>query len=126
MYIKILEAKVPKLFFLFATVFWVVSLFGSHKTDFLISISLLSGALTLSPLVFRRFILSELRDFDKKPTGLGNLGFAGLSLVISFILTVASPLLVLWFTFLEPIAERYSQSIEEEHKVTKALKKDRQ
>lgn len=125
MYIKVLEAKVPKIFFLFATIFWSVNIFSLNKVLFLIPISLFLGALTLAPLVFRRFVLSELRDFDKRPTGLGNLGHAGLSLLISLILTAISPILVLWFAFIEPIAERYSESIEEEHKVTKALKKDR-
>lgn len=124
MYVKIANAKVPKIFLLFA-LFFQLSFLGIYDLPAHISdISLVLGMLTVIPIILKSFIRGWITDCDKKPTNLGLLAFSFLSLIVSFVVMVISPLLVAWHFVIEPIVETFAKSIKKDLETEEPLRRD--
>ena len=121
MYIRVLGAKAPKVYFLFATIFWVSGFTSSNALlYFFLGAWGLAGTF-IAPLIWKRLVLNFIRSQDGRPVAWWSLILLLFSFAIALVVTLFLPCLLIWQLVIEPFVDRHSAKIEEEYKVIKAL-----
>ena len=136
MYFKTIEMNIPKVFLIFPIVFYptfILNSFVRHTHASPITLAAwLFGAVFLFPQIFRKLIfielrngaeLARLRNKENKVDSILVLLFAILSFIGSMFWPAVFIGLGVWQFLINPVLNKYMESIKEDFAVENALKK---